>query len=389
MFGEGIGQHLLGSPPSPMVFTDRFLGRQIMVQANIRTKPVVVISIVLGMALAACGSSEEKMPASREGKSVSEVAQYSGSDRQAYLEKCAADEGSLTLYTSQNPELWEPEAAAFKKRYPKIKVHAFRAPTGDVLERFTQEEEIKRGKADVVAVKADGMLTIADYLTPFESPETAAYPESAVSKDKKHVVSENNVYGLAYNTDVVAPDEVPKTTEDLLDPKWRGKMVLSSSTFGVDWVGLITHKYGKDMVKKLGKQKIHTQNITSGAMAELMASGEGSLSPSVSYASVRQLQEEGAPLGWTPLDAISAVGEIGLSARSPHPCAGMLYIDFVLSRQGQRVAQKAYYVSARKDLPSKALHDVVPLDLLTITDDYNKSYEEWADLFDRYIVAGA
>lgn len=346
---------------------------------------------LLSVAVTACsGGGSVAKGATDKGanKTPAEVARYNGADRQAFLETCAKEEGSsVSFYTSQPPALWNAGVAAFKKKYPGMEVNVFRAPTGDLIERANQEAKAGSSLVDIINVKRLSVSGIQDLMTPMLSPEFEAYPARAISDDKKFVNSDENVYGMLYNTNLIAANEVPKTTQDLLDPKWDGKMGLTGSTYGVHWVGLLDHLYGQAFVQKMGKQHMRVQDVASSNIAALVASGEVWLTPASTLAEAGGLQAKGAPVKWVPIDPNWASGSIGLTAKAPHPCGGMLYIDFLLSKVGQQANIDVFYESARKDMPSPAVQGLDVYDVAAFDGgNYSAAYKKWAALMDRYII---
>jgi ABC-type Fe3+ transport system substrate-binding protein len=122
----------------------------------------------------------------------------------------------------------------------------------------------------------------------------------------------------------------------------------------------------------------------------MVAAGEAAISPSVSLAGVDDLKADGAPVEWAPVDTHWTDGAIGIAAEAKNPCTGMLFIDFVLSEEGQTINPS--YLSAREDVPkSEALADIEPATVWEIVGEdreYNDAYEEWTALINEHIIGG-
>lgn len=318
---------------------------------------------------------------------------YSGADRTDYLEKCAKEEGSVTVYDSRN-YLWEPLRDGFRKKYPDIKITASRRPSAEVAEALTKEQAAGIHKADVVANKVESTDTLIDLLQPYKSPEQDAYPAEDIGPDSKYTVSDRMPFALAYNTKEVAPEDVPQTSEDLLNPKFKGRIAMITTSPGIQWTGYMQKKYGEDFVKKFGEQDIQTTDTASDQLATQVAAGEYLLAPAINLSGVQAIldADPNATIAWKPVDALWSASTVALLKTAPHPCAAMLYIDYVLSEEGQTVNPLAN-MSARKGVPlSPDLpKGVEAKDISEIVgshdgDKYLEQYEQWTDLMDRYII---
>jgi iron(III) transport system substrate-binding protein len=346
----------------------------------------------LSLALAACGETAAQSDEEDSGSSnpVTEAAQYDGADRQEHLEACAADEETLQFYTAQNEDLWQPLTTAFQEKYPDLSIETTRRTSGETAEAIQTEGQAGRGKVDVIEVKDMVMFDLQDFLTPFKSPETDAYEDEAFGPDNKYVTADRIAYGLVYNTDLVAPGDVPESFEDLLDPKWKDQMALTTTLLGTQYIGLVDHVHGEDAVKQLGAQGIRTQAVSSDAITSLVAAGEAAISPSVSLAGVNDLKKDGAPIEWVPVDAQWTDGAIGIAADAKNPCTAMLFIDFTLSKEGQTINPS--YLSARTDTEvPEQLEGLEPISVWDIVGDdrtYNEAFQQWTDLINQFIIGG-
>src|SRR5262249_14908560 len=124
---------------------------------------------------------------------------------------------------------------------------------------------------------------------------------------------------LGFNTKLVPADQAPKTWDDLLDPKWTGKMSLSgrSSTFS-HWVGNLVLTKGDDFVMKLGQQKFSVYEIAGRALSNLVVSGEVPLSPEIYDSHMANSQRQGASVSWRALGSVYAgAGAAAVAAKSP------------------------------------------------------------------------
>ena len=162
---------------------------------------------------------------------VDEIALYNKPDRQKMLVESAKKEGKVSWYTSLIvDQVVRPIKEAFEKEYPFLQVEYFRGNSERLVQKMFAEYQAKRYEVDMV----DGTVTApmvkkGGYLQRFYSPHLAEYPPEL--KDPQGYWAVSNVYyfSLGYNTRMVKPNEVPKTYEDLLNPRWKGQMMWSTS----------------------------------------------------------------------------------------------------------------------------------------------------------------
>lgn len=353
---------------------------------NVSRPAASAAALVVAMSIVSCShDSGDAAPVS-----VQEAASYSGADRQEFLEKCAANEGSLSVYTAQNSDLWEALKEGFEKKYPGITVEVTRRTSAQTAEALNEETKAKVYKADVANVKVEVAESLLDLFAPFESPELDAFNDNAIGPDGKLVISDEIPYGVVYNTDKIV--DPPKNSRDLLDPRFKGEIAMSTTLLGTQWVGLMDTKYGEDFIKDFGQQDIHTTDANGNAILAQVAAGSPAMGVALDYASVQALITGGkpAPIEWLPIDAYWTQGALSLVATAPHPCAAMLYIDFELSKEGQAV--NPLYLSARDDVPRPdAISGIDPVDVWGIVGEhgaaaYQAAHQRWTQLIDQYII---
>jgi iron(III) transport system substrate-binding protein len=326
---------------------------------------------LLALGLAACGGSQASQPA---GSSTS-PAQYTGADRQQRLEEAAKKEGSVSVYTTNtNPKLWD----AFMARYPGVKVDAYRADSTALNQRVANEEQAGKHLVDVL--ENEDLSPFMSFLQPYSSPETATYPKEAIQPQGYWAPTRASYVGLGFNTKLVTREQAPKNWDDLLDPQWKGKMTLAGSSTGVRMIGALLYTRGEDFVRKLAQQQIRVQNISGRALADLVVGGEVPLSPTIFNSHVADSKKKSAPIDWIPLEpTVANPGVIGIAARAPHPNAAMLFIDFALSEQGQKIYVDQGYSSSRQGLAGPE-GDFKKLYLENVTPNYQESFDKWQQL---------
>ena len=170
-------------------------------------------------------------------------------------------------------------------------------------------------------------------------------------------------------------------------PQWRGKMAISGvSTTAVNWVGTMLIAHGADFVRKLGQQNIRIYNLTGRALANLMTAGEVTLSPTIYNSHVAASAEKGAPLGWFAPGPVPVTDTgVAIARKAPHPHAAMLFVDFLMSKEGQLLYRElGYDFGAPRCQPAPA--PSCEKLYLTNRPNYIREYEDWAKLYQDVFV---
>src|SRR5438309_9652350 len=292
---------------------------------------------------------------------VDEIALYNKPDRQKMLIEGAKKEGKVSWYTSLIvDQVVRPVKEAFENEYPFVQVEYFRGNSERLVQKMFAEYQGKRYEVDIV----DGTVTApmvkkGGYLQRFYSPHLAEYP--AELKDPQRYWGVSNVYyfALGYNTRMAKLSQVPKTYEDLLNPRWKGQMMWSTSrgSGAPMFIGniLLTmgQEAGKAYLQKLKGQNIAKSTASARQILDLVIAGEYPLAVQIFNHHAYISKAAGAPVEWQPLEPVTAtINTIGLAKNSPRPHAAMLFLDFLLSKKGQKVVQISNYLPAHPDMPA-------------------------------------
>ena len=293
--------------------------------------------------------------------SVEDVALLKSSNREKILIEGAKKEGKVNFYTGLIvDQVVRPVKDAFEKEYPFLQVEFFRGNSERVAQKVLTEYQAKRYEVDVVSGSAaTTMVQRAGYIQRFFSPHLAEYPPEL--KDPKGFWGSTNVYfmTLGYNTRSVKASELPKTYEDLLNPRWKGQTMWSTSrgSGAPQFIGNIFitmgQETGKAYIQKLKPQNIAKSTASARQILDLVIAGEYPMAIQIFNHHAYISKTAGAPVEWQPLEPVTATNNsIGLAKNAPHPHASMLFLDFVLSKKGQRVFQQANYLPAHPEIPA-------------------------------------
>jgi iron(III) transport system substrate-binding protein len=324
--------------------------------------------------------------------SVSEIALYRGKDREQKLIEGAKKEGQVMFYNSNT---WmDVVAQEFEKKYPFIKVGVWRSEGRDVLKRVLEEYASGRYIADVVETSTGiEILHKRGFLQEHFSPDINAYGDDVKEKGKNGGVffwANRELYiGLGFNTKAVPISDAPKNYAALLDPKWKGKMTIAGGSSGPRWIGHISNTMGREFVEKLSQQDVKVQNIVPAALANQVVSGEVPLSPTIFDSNMVTSKRKGAPVEWRPLEPVlTNVGSSGLTTRSPHPHAAILFLDYLHSKEGQQVVMKGGLNSPRDDMDVEQKFKKNYLENQYSLEEFEKKFAEWQDLMKRLFIRG-
>ncbi len=348
------------------------------------------MSSALAMIIILC-ATRAGIAAAAKPTTVAEIALYQGADREQLLIEGAKKEGQIIFY---NINTWlSTVAQEFEKKYPFVKVSVWRSDSKTVLKRVTEEYASGRYLADVIDVTFGGVALLhkMGIFQEYYSPEMAAYTDEVKAKGKTGVyyLPDLELYiGLGFNTKLVPAADAPKTYKDLLDPKWKRRISFAGTTTGSQWIGNALNVMGRDYLEKLGGQDVRVQNISGAAIAGLIVSGEVPLSPTIYESNILTAKEKGGPVGWRPLEPVVAnIGSSGMTTKAPHPHAALLFLDYVHSREGQKVVMKGGLGSAREDVGSvERKFKKRYLEAQYSVDDLEKKMAEWEELMKRVFI---
>jgi len=273
------------------------------------------------------------------------------------LVEAACSEGAVTYYTAQSDRDERAIIEPFEKQFDCIKVSIISAVTGRLFERVGTEAIAGKTQADVLIITDVALaqqLIDRKLVRPWLSPLAPKYPATAKREGWWYAASGSLMYPI-YNAQLVQPGDVPQTWNDLLDPKWKGKIATSPITIGgTAWVqyDFMATQLGPDYLKKFSAQdpklfQSYDPAVLSVARGETLigvvsALNEYSARTRESAPVMPIYMPEGTPFTDYPMM---------LMANSPHPHAGELFANWYLSKtaQTQLVTVRGAY-SVRDDV---------------------------------------
>ena len=325
-------------------------------------------------------SSQHSMSLAVEGP-VGNIALYQGADRNARLVEAAKKEGELSVYHVY-PNL-PVIMAAFTKKYG-IKVKAWRASSETVLQRIATEARGGRFEVDIVQNNApeNEAAYREKLLQEVRSPYQQDLIPQALPAHKEWAGITLDVWTAAYNTSKVKKEELPKTYQDLLDPKWKGRLGIEAGNHA--WFGTLMGELGEEQGLKLFRNITSTNGMSvrkgHSLLSTLVSSGEVPLALTVYSWNPELLKQKGAPIETLALSPVIAQpSTIAMLKKSPHPNAAVLFYDFMLS-EGQKLLADASYVVTSKKIESPfakiPLKFIDPGSALDMQEKWLRMYEE-------------
>jgi iron(III) transport system substrate-binding protein len=300
-----------------------------------------------------------------------DILTYSGPDRTERLVAGAKREGQVTYYSAMivNQAL-RPLTAAFQKKYPFIRMSYWRGDSEEIESKLAAEMRANNPQVDVVEGTGIGELAVrAGLAQSVSSPLVADIPEKMRDPHRLWVPTRMSYFALAYNTRLVAADVAPKTYEDLLDPRWKGRMAwpLLSAIGAPLFVTNLRLAWGEDKAMAYLRQ-LRTQGIVNfGAgnprtLVDRVIAGEYAIALQIFAHHPLISAGKGAPVTTRLLPPVaSAPGTLVIPKGSRHPHAAALLMDFLLSREGQQILAAAEYLPVRPDVdPLPAIAPIVP-----------------------------
>jgi iron(III) transport system substrate-binding protein len=321
------------------------------------------------------------------GSALAELAAYAGSDRQQRLLEGARRDGVLNVYTSLPVDDMTALNTAFEKR-TGVRVRIWRASSEKVVQRAIAEARAGRFDVDLIECGAPALeiLHREGLLQAVRSPHHADLMPAAVPAHREWVGARLNVFVHAYNTRLVKKEELPASYSDLLHPRWKGRLGIEASDD--DWFAGVVRSMGEEKGLKLFRDIVATNGLSvrkgHSLLTNLVASGEVPFALTVYSFTAEQLKQKGAPLDWyVMLPAIARANGVAVARRAQHPHAALLYYDFMIGEEGQRILLKREFVPASRKLETALNHGpLTVIDAAVLVDQG----ERWAKLYEEIIV---
>ncbi len=257
--------------------------------------------------------------------------------------EAAKKEGKVVWYTSLALPSAEKVARLFEAAHPGITVEVHRTGSQRILQRVMQELQAGIKTADVVHTSDAGhyvLLKERKLLAWYTPAGVERFPPGFKERDGYHFGLRATVTVIAFNPKLVPAAEAPRAWKDLLDPRWRGKLVTAHPGYSgviATHVLALVHQFGWDYFKQLGQSR---PMLVQSAVdpAGVVASGERPIAVNGGDYTFYQAKKKGNPVEIVyPREGVPLiVSPTAITSFAPHPNAARLFTDFSFRREVQQ-----------------------------------------------------
>ena len=267
----------------------------------------------------------------------------------------AKEEKKVVVYNTTTVPDMQKIIEGFKKKHPYLEVESFRSTGERLIQKILTEIRAGRYLADVYIISGLQMWLIkeAGHLLPYASPERAGVQKAFVDDAGYWTGFYFNMEVVGFNKRLTTERELPKKWEDLLDPRWKGRVTVEIED--IPWFAsllqIMGEEKGMNFFRRLAKQEIQIRRGHT-LISQLVAAGEVPLTPTIRVNTAETLKSKGAPVDWLAIEPIAPNPpvSIAMAQNGPHPNAGRVFIDYALSREGQMVLRSLNRNPTRGDV---------------------------------------
>ena len=326
-----------------------------------------------------------RLQAQNEEKLLDEINQLPETERQTRLVNGAKKEGTVNWYVAMNRVYANDLVNGFQAEYPFLKVNTLTGSGGSLLNRVLTESRARSHQFDVFNTRSMTVNTLkkAGAIMRYRSPYRSGLRDGFADKEGYL----NGIFAtplvFLFNTKMIPRKEAPSTIEDLLQPKWAGKMAIDDESY--DWLAALIDYYGEakglELASRLGQQKLQMRRGPS-LIAQLVAAGEFAIEIDSHHQEAISKKKAGAPVEYNfpqPYVPAKSLIPIYMSARPPHPYAAALLADFLMSRKGQEIMHGHGRWVGHKNIATKGPDDVGERKVMI------PSAEKWGDRYNELI----
>lgn len=212
---------------------------------------------------------------------IKKISTLPPAQRKKAIEDGARQEGQFVIYTSLSDQDNPKVMAAFEKSYPFVKTEVYRGTPKSALLKAATEARAGRFAVDIVATAPAEMwqLKQAKLSTGYLSPELQAMPKGSYDPEGYWSGFEVTPIVVAFQTKLLKGPDIPNNYQDLLNPKYKGKMNLGTEEY--DWFSVMLDSMGQDKglayMRALAKQDLHLPGPSSRMRVQLMLAGESAI----------------------------------------------------------------------------------------------------------------
>jgi iron(III) transport system substrate-binding protein len=302
----------------------------------------------------------------------------------------AKKEGGLSFYTTMNIDDSKPLLDAFQKRYPFIQPRLTRLGGTAVVSRILTEN---RAGSHLWDVTVTSLIYVKEFLErdlvgAYQSPERRFIRGDFRDDAGLWTTSDVLTSVMAYNTQLLKPSDYPKTYEDLLRPHFKGQKIAMDTEL-YEWFAAQLRLRGKEkgleFMRKLKEQEpVFRRGRTTQIQA--IVSGESLVAVETWGQRAQDFKTTGAPIDWVAVEPVVVQPHVAVLAKnSPHPNAARLFIDYLLSKEGQEQIRAGGRIPARSDVPPnppELFKQEWKVDVIGLKEDFAEAAKLYSKTFD-------
>ena len=318
---------------------------------------------------------------------TADTGHFTGADRTARLVAGAQDEGNtLTIYSSSPINQMNAIIEGFNAA-TGIEVNFWRAESESIIRRAIAEARTGRYEVDIIETNAPSMEAMdrEGLLQEVDLPVFAELMDGAVAPGRAWVISRVLIYVTAINTNLVRGDDIPQTFEDLQAPKWRGRSGFEAENS--IWLMTLADRQGEDETTSFFRRMVANNNVSirrgHSLLVNLIAAGEVPLGVNVFHDFALQVKDQGAPIEVLYLPPLVAhLTAAAVLRNTPRPHAAVLFLDYLLSEDGQRIVQEQRSIATNMNVQQfpENFEPIIP-DISRYVDQNEKWIDLYTDIF--------
>ena len=297
----------------------------------------------------------------------------------------AKKEGQLVFYSGIPIPDAQSILSALERKYPFIKTTFYRATGPALVSRIQTEQRAGSHIWDVMNSTGFEPYALLEqgYFAKHDSPERKYFPDGHKDNEGYWATMYTSPMIVSYNTRLVPPGDLPKEYLDLLQPKWKGRLGLDSSDF--EWYANLRKIWGAERAQKFleGLRRQEVRLVQGRALlTELLTGGEIAILVNNFLQNAVEAKRKGSPVELLALDpVVSAAGLVGINKLAPHANAAKLFVDFVLSKEGQELIVKTDRSSVRTDVAGNPIDMIKNVRIIPSDLNLGKNYVQIRDEF--------
>jgi iron(III) transport system substrate-binding protein len=289
-------------------------------------------------------------------ETLAQINKLPPAERQTALVREAKNERSVVWYAPMNREDLRQFTTAFEAEYPFLKVELLTGGPQSLMNRIMTETRSGKYNFDTMNVRSSALYTLkkAGAVMRFDSPNRRALRAGFADKEGYLNGMWASLLVYMFNVKQVTRAQAPKSIDDLLQPKWKGKLGMDKDAD--DWLAAVLDYYGdargREIARALGTQQLNVRQGRS-LVSQLVAAGEFPVQIDAHHHEAVSLRKAGAPVDYVfpePFVPVKAVSAFVLSSHPPHLHAAALLVDFMISKKGQEIAYRQNRWPAYKEL---------------------------------------